>query len=100
MPSSADTESLMRSGLDTAVCVSAPCPHKLSVSVLQPVLRVTGGSGTSRLSLGSGISPLPPRLFVAWTAAGALLCVVTWELSDGINEALDMNGLQMQIGST
>jgi len=32
-------------------------------------------------------------------AAGALLCVVIWKLSEGINEALDINWWRMQIAS-
>lgn len=36
---------------------------------------------------------------MAWTAAGTLLSVVIWKLSKGINEALGLNWLLMQIAS-
>lgn len=51
--------------------------------------RVTAGSGSSQLSLGSENSCcLLPGLFVAWMAAGTLLCIVMWKISKGTNGAL------------
>lgn len=80
------------SSLHKPFCETRPCYPELPCPCPAGTLSLTGGSGTSSLSLGSRISLLlHPCLSVAQMAAGTSLCVVTWKLSKGIDEALDIN---------